>query len=99
ASLVYSLATEGYVQDQTMPAESILSVRMGAGSRITYPAAPVKPYTQALSRVDDNALIREAQRGNHAAFEELVRHYDQSVLRLALRLTGSESDRKSTRLN
>jgi len=75
-----------------MPAESILSVRMGAGSRITYPAAPVKPYTQALSRVDDNALIREAQRGNHAAFEELVRHYDQSVLRLALRLTGSESE-------
>src|SRR4051812_50154289 len=75
-----------------MPAESILSVRMGAGSRITYPAAPVKPFTQALSRVDDNALIREAQRGNHAAFEELVRHYDQSVLRLALRLTGSESE-------
>jgi len=42
--------------------------------------------------VDDNALIRRAQRGNRAAFEELVRHYDQSVLRLALRLTGSESD-------
>src|SRR6266853_3497956 len=75
-----------------MPAESILSVRMGAGSRTTYPAASGKPFTQALSRVDDNALIREAQRGNRAAFEELVRHYDQSVLRLALRLTGSESD-------
>jgi len=75
-----------------MPAESILSVRMGAGSRTTYPIASGKPFTQALSRVDDNALIREAQRGNRAAFEELVRHYDQSVLRLALRLTGSESD-------
>jgi RNA polymerase sigma-70 factor (ECF subfamily) len=37
-------------------------------------------------------LIREAQRGNRAAFEELVRHYDQAVLRLALHLTGSESD-------
>jgi RNA polymerase sigma-70 factor, ECF subfamily len=75
-----------------MPAESILSVRMGAGSRTNYPVTSGKPFTQALSRVDDNALIREAQRGNRAAFEELVRHYDQSVLRLALRLTGSESD-------
>ncbi len=37
-------------------------------------------------------LIREAQRGNRAAFEELVRHYDQAVLRLALHLTGTEQD-------
>ncbi len=43
-------------------------------------------------RVDDTELVREAQRGNHAAFEELVRHYDQAVLRLALHLTGSEQD-------
>jgi len=44
------------------------------------------------SRIDDTMLIREAQRGNRAAFEELVRHYDQAVLRLALHLTGSEPD-------
>ena len=37
-------------------------------------------------------LVREAQHGNRAAFEELVRHYDQSVLRLAMHLTGSEPD-------
>jgi RNA polymerase sigma-70 factor (ECF subfamily) len=43
-------------------------------------------------RIDDTMLIREAQRGNRAAFEELVRHYDQSVLRLALHLTGTEHD-------
>src|SRR6266576_2669420 len=43
-------------------------------------------------RIDDTMLIREAQRGNRAAFEELVRHYDQAVLRLALHLTGSEHD-------
>lgn len=47
---------------------------------------------QALSRVDDSVLIREAQRGNRSAFEELVRQYDQAVLRLALHLTGSEQD-------
>ncbi len=47
---------------------------------------------QSLGRIDDTMLIREAQRGNRAAFEELVRHYDQAVLRLALHLTGSEHD-------
>jgi RNA polymerase sigma-70 factor (ECF subfamily) len=44
------------------------------------------------TRADDAVLIREAQRGDRAAFEQLVRHYDRSVLRLALHLTGSESD-------
>src|SRR5215831_7955966 len=43
-------------------------------------------------RIDDTMLIRDAQHGNRAAFEELVRHYDQAVLRLALHLTGSEQD-------
>src|SRR6184192_3823025 len=47
---------------------------------------------QDVSRLDDASLIREAQRGNRAAFEELVRHYDQAVLRLALHLTGSEHE-------
>ncbi|MEP6643704.1 MAG: sigma-70 family RNA polymerase sigma factor [Acidobacteriaceae bacterium] len=45
-----------------------------------------------LGRIDDSLLVREAQRGNRAAFEELVRHYDQAVLRLAMHLTGSESE-------
>ena len=43
-------------------------------------------------RIDDTILIREAQRGDRAAFEELVRHYDHAVLRLALHLTGTEHD-------
>src|SRR5271167_1299420 len=47
---------------------------------------------QASSRIDDTLLVREAQRGNRAAFEELVRNYDQAVLRLALHLTGSEHE-------
>jgi RNA polymerase sigma-70 factor (ECF subfamily) len=42
--------------------------------------------------VNDSELIRAAQRGDHAAFEALVRQYDQAVLRLALHLTGSEAD-------
>jgi RNA polymerase sigma-70 factor, ECF subfamily len=48
--------------------------------------------TGGIRRVDDTVLIREAQAGNRGAFEELVRQYDQAVLRLALHLTGSESD-------
>jgi len=47
---------------------------------------------QSLGRIDDTLLVREAQRGNRAAFEELVRHYDQAVLRLATHLTGSEHE-------
>ena len=44
------------------------------------------------ARIDDTLLIREAQMGNAAAFEELVRQYDRAVLRLAVHLTGSRED-------
>lgn len=44
------------------------------------------------NRVDDTDLIRQAQRGDRAAFEALVRQYDQAVLRLAYHLTGSDQD-------
>jgi RNA polymerase sigma-70 factor, ECF subfamily len=47
---------------------------------------------QSLGRIDDTLLVRDAQRGNRAAFEELVRNYDQAVLRLAMHLTGSEHE-------
>jgi len=42
--------------------------------------------------MNDAELIREAQRGNQAAFEELVRQYDGPVLRLAYHMTRSEQD-------
>jgi RNA polymerase sigma-70 factor (ECF subfamily) len=47
---------------------------------------------QSQSRINDAELIRGAQRGDRKSFEELVRQYDQAVLRLALHLTGSEQD-------
>src|SRR5437763_7928552 len=43
-------------------------------------------------RSDENALIRAAQRGDSEAFEQLVRSYDSSVLRMALNLLHSEED-------
>jgi len=47
---------------------------------------------ESIGFIQDGALVREAQGGNQAAFAQLVQTYDQAVLRLALRLTGSESD-------
>jgi RNA polymerase sigma-70 factor, ECF subfamily len=44
------------------------------------------------ARVDDTVLVRRAQEGDAAAFEELVRYYDRTVLRLAIHLTGSRED-------
>jgi len=46
----------------------------------------------AAVRMDESALIRAAQNGDAGAFEELVRQYDQSVLRLALNLLRSPED-------
>ena len=48
---------------------------------------PMRP-----SRADDEALVRQAQQGSTSAFEELVRHYDRVVLRLAMNITGSYED-------
>lgn len=90
-----------------MPAEMVLNLLVGERVRqrarfqgeleqesgpLAIPPVRGQMVSQALSRLDDSVLIREAQRGNRAAFEELVRQYDQAVLRLALRLTASEHD-------
>jgi RNA polymerase sigma-70 factor (ECF subfamily) len=46
----------------------------------------------SLPNLDDRALVVEAQVGNRAAFEELVRRYDRDVLRLALNLMKRPED-------
>ncbi len=82
------------------------AARSGQVGRLGYPAngppnedpgrrsGTRQPLTRnhmlSQSRIDDTLLVREAQHGSRAAFEELVRQYDQAVLRLALHLTGSE---------
>ena len=43
-------------------------------------------------QLDEAALIRAAQQGDQDAFAQLVRVYDQSVLRLALNLLRSPED-------
>ncbi len=41
---------------------------------------------------DEKSLIQSAQTGDSAAFEQLVRSYDQNVLRMAVNLLHSEED-------
>jgi RNA polymerase sigma-70 factor (ECF subfamily) len=59
---------------------------------MAFSAAGNVPATASSARVDDTILIRRAQQGDTAAFEELVRNYDRSVLRLTMRLTDSTED-------
>ena len=48
--------------------------------------------TRGAQSMDEAALIRAAQAGDHDAFERLVRNYDQSVLKLAMNLLRSPDD-------
>src|SRR5947199_9022546 len=75
---------------------TVMSEVGNTGNTSSYPAGPafagaaVAP--RRSSRADDESLIRAAQQGDAAAFEQLVRQYDRAVLRLTVHLTGSEED-------
>jgi len=45
-----------------------------------------------LAGAEETALVRQAQGGDRAAFDSLVRQYDQGVLRLVLRVAGSADE-------
>lgn len=47
---------------------------------------------RAVPKMDESSVIRAVQAGDQDAFEQLVRAYDQSVLRLALNLLRSSED-------
>jgi RNA polymerase sigma-70 factor (ECF subfamily) len=46
----------------------------------------------SLPELDERSLVIEAQAGNRAAFEELVRRFDRDVLRLAMNLMKRPED-------
>src|SRR5262245_37670810 len=76
-----------------MPAETaVIRIAIGAGGKKTNSQTAGAIVSQAQGRLNDSNLIRASQRGDRAAFETLVRQYDQAVLRLALHLTNSEAD-------
>jgi len=89
------MPADAWVVSLTVGQSSPQSANCGEMERNTKtqePFARAQMAGHSLGRIDDSTLVREAQRGNRAAFEELVRHYDQSVLRLAMHLTGSEHE-------
>jgi len=76
-----------------MPAETLaLRATVGGSGEKVNPHQLGARVSQAPGRANDSDLIRAAQRGDRAAFETLVRQYDQAVLRLAYHLTGSDAD-------
>ena len=76
-----------------MPAETLaFRVAVGGNGERANSHRTGARVSQSPGRLNDSDLIRAAQRGDHAAFETLVRQYDHAVLRLAYHLTGSESD-------
>jgi len=54
--------------------------------------APGAVGARLSPKIDEAGLIRAVQRGDQDAFEQLVRAYDQSVLRLAVNLLRSQED-------
>lgn len=54
---------------------------------------PMFPIAESdFAGLDNTQLVRAAQQGDSAAFEQLVYQYDRAVLRAAIHLTGSTED-------
>jgi len=53
---------------------------------------PSPGRTPSVDSRDETALVREAQRGDQAAFAEIVRRYQRAVYRTAYALTRNTSD-------
>ena len=55
-------------------------------------AGKALPRSSPISEAEELSLIRRAQMGDRAAFDSVVRLYDQNVLRLALQVIGSPEE-------
>ena len=77
------------LESAAMPKATVQpGIRVRGGARLTQ----AQLEARAQQREEDDELIRAAQRGERAAFDSLVRRYDQAVLRLALHMLGNEQD-------
>jgi RNA polymerase sigma-70 factor (ECF subfamily) len=56
--------------------------------------APADPVSPELEAGEELRLIQRAQRGDRAAFDRLVRLYDQHVLRLVMKVVQSPEEAK-----
>ncbi|HKV23577.1 MAG TPA: sigma-70 family RNA polymerase sigma factor [Candidatus Acidoferrum sp.] len=65
---------------------------MANNTGLTGGAGAILNTVDSLPNLNERTLVAEAQAGNRAAFEELVRRYDRDVLRLALNLMKRPED-------
>jgi RNA polymerase sigma-70 factor (ECF subfamily) len=72
--------------------ESPAVAKAAAGRTGRAALTPAQVEARAQQRLEDDELIRQAQRGERDAFDQLVRRYDGAVLRLALHMLGNEQD-------
>lgn len=72
--------------------ESPQVAKVAAGRAGRAALTPAQIEARAQQRLEDDELIRQAQRGERDAFDQLVRRYDGAVLRLALHMLGNEQD-------
>ena len=70
-------------------AQAIPNAMLPSETALTFEA---EARASAARTLDESALVRAAQSGSRDAFEELVRRYDQDVLRLALQITRRPED-------
>jgi RNA polymerase sigma-70 factor (ECF subfamily) len=56
------------------------------------PSSPRQQEKREQTRLDTDDLIRRAQQGDSAAFEDLIKNYDRAVLGLAMHLTKCKED-------
>jgi RNA polymerase sigma-70 factor, ECF subfamily len=87
----YPASTVGGTAVLAWPAAKTVKSSPGM-SATTAMDGPNRAQGRLQSRAPETELIREAQAGSRAAFDALVRQYEQQVLRLAMHLTGSEHD-------
>jgi RNA polymerase sigma-70 factor (ECF subfamily) len=76
------------VESSTAMAKAATQIGTRNGAKLTQ----AQMEARAQQRIEDDELIREAQRGERTSFDALVRRYHQSVLRLALHMLGNEQD-------
>lgn len=82
-------ASEGV---SSLPAAEVPAVTAARSSSARAKLSPHEAEARAQQRAEDDELIRAAQKGERSAFDQLVRRYDRSVLRLALHMLGNEED-------
>jgi RNA polymerase sigma-70 factor, ECF subfamily len=86
----FAMGILGSVAVESLPAMAKAAAQ--PNTRSTQKLTQAQLDARAQQRTEDDELIRAAQKGQRAAFDALVRRYDQSVLRLALHMLGSEQD-------